>query len=281
MGLRFCVCGISKMLTPLLVELNITELCNRTCSFCPRSLDYPNLNLNMDIELAQEIANQCIGFTENIHLVGRGEPLLHPDFIDIVKVFAEDFSVKIVTNGDHLYKYIDQLHAILNLTSGKHKITYCLYDNDAQYNNANKLYGEYKDIFLYKTYDTGENLYDDTLSKKQWLDNRAGYFYKTKSSAPCYIPTNRVYIDYNGDVNLCCHDWKNKHVFGNIKDNHINNIWNTRMKSIKIQLANGNRQCLDACKGCDVEFDPLSLVYKHEYEITQFQRLKHLGIGLE
>ena len=108
-----------------------------------------------------------------------------------------------------------------------------------------------------------------------------GYFYKTKSSAPCYIPTNRVYIDYNGDVNLCCHDWKNKHVFGNIKDNHINNIWNTRMKSIKIQLANGNRECLDACKGCDVEFDPLSLVYKHEYEITQFQRLKHLGIDLE
>ena len=36
------------------VELNVNELCNRTCVFCPR-VDpkiYPNLNLHMDLELA-------------------------------------------------------------------------------------------------------------------------------------------------------------------------------------------------------------------------------------
>ena len=265
------------MLTPQLVEINITELCNRTCSFCPRSSGYPNLNLNMDIKTAKEIAKQSKSFTKNIHIVGRGEPLLNPNFIEIVKVFAKDFSVKIVTNGDHLHKYIDSLHNILNLHSGKHKITYCLYDDELQYENALETYGKYNDILLYKTYDTGNNLYDNTLSKKQWLDNRAGFMYSKESSSPCYIPSNRVYIDYNGDVNLCCHDWKYKHVFGNILKNPITKIWTSYMLKLKINLAKGNRKCVKACSECNVTYDPLELVYK-DYKINQSQRLMHLGI---
>ena len=31
------------------VELNVNEICNRVCPFCPRSEDYPNQNIHMDI----------------------------------------------------------------------------------------------------------------------------------------------------------------------------------------------------------------------------------------
>ena len=42
------------------VELNVNELCNRTCIFCPRHDPkvYPNQNLHMSLDLADEIANQ-------------------------------------------------------------------------------------------------------------------------------------------------------------------------------------------------------------------------------
>lgn len=262
------------MLTPQLVELNITELCNRTCSFCPRSQGYPNSNLNMQLELANEIANQCLNFTDNIHLVGRGEPLLHPSFIEIVKIFSH-FSIKIVTNGDRLENYIDDLHAVLDLNSGRHKITYCLYDDDEQFADATSKFSKYNDIFLYKTYDTGNNLFDEELSKKQWLDNRAGFFEKNPSKQSCFIPTNRVFIDYNGDINLCCHDWKYKHVYGNVKIESVRQVWQHNMQEVKKQLLNGNRACTSACSECDVNYDPLQKVYS-DYIDNQNKRVSEL-----
>jgi radical SAM protein with 4Fe4S-binding SPASM domain len=251
-------------MNPHLVELNITELCNRTCSFCPRAWDYPNQNLNMTLSIADLIAQQCIGFTDNIHLVGRGEPLLHPEFLDIVRIFSKNFSVKIVTNGDKLYDYIDELDNILDLQSKNHTITICLYDDDNQYNHFKLLYSKYNDVKLYKTYDTGNNLTDDTLAKQQWLTNRAGAMPVNRlknKNAPCYLPVNRVYIDYDGSVNLCCHDWKYKTVYGDIKKTSIATIWNNDLLNIKRKLVAGDRSCTNECSNCDVVDDPLKYIY--------------------
>ena len=83
-------------ITPHFIEINITELCNRECSFCPRAHGYPNLNLNMSVETAVRIQNQAMGFVDTIHIVGRGEPLLHPNFLNIVSIFAKDFKIRIM-----------------------------------------------------------------------------------------------------------------------------------------------------------------------------------------
>ena len=42
------------------IDINITELCNRKCIFCPRANPdiYPNLNLNMSIKLAEKIGKE-------------------------------------------------------------------------------------------------------------------------------------------------------------------------------------------------------------------------------
>ena len=48
----------NPMSSLLTVEISTTELCNRTCVFCPRhdSRVYPNRNLNMSLEMATAIA---------------------------------------------------------------------------------------------------------------------------------------------------------------------------------------------------------------------------------
>ncbi len=46
------------------VEMNITELCNRVCSFCPR-IDpevYPNRNLSMDLDISHKVAIDLAAF---------------------------------------------------------------------------------------------------------------------------------------------------------------------------------------------------------------------------
>ena len=42
------------------IDINITDLCNRTCSFCPRSdaSIYPNNNQNMTLEMFDLIMDQ-------------------------------------------------------------------------------------------------------------------------------------------------------------------------------------------------------------------------------
>ena len=75
----------------LTVEINTTELCNRSCVFCPRHDPnvYANRNLHLSVKgagiIAEELAdNQYAG---KVSFSGFSENLLNPDFIQIVKEF--------------------------------------------------------------------------------------------------------------------------------------------------------------------------------------------------
>jgi len=264
-------------MTPHFIELNITELCNRECSFCPRAHGYPNLNLNMSIKTANKIREQANGFVDTIHIVGRGEPLLHPDVCTIMLILAQDFKIRIMTNGDHLHKHIDELHDILDLNSGKHRITISLYDGEEQYIHLKEKFKEYSDISYYKTYDIGQGAEDLHFNKKHFITNRAGALYEAKSNAPCYIPLNRMFIDWDGTVNLCCHDWSEKAVYGNIHKENIAEIYKFIVNKYGKELINGNRSCTHQCSSCDVSSDdPLKFVYK-DWIDKQAERIRILG----
>ena len=113
------------------VELNLNELCNRTCVFCPRSDSYPNKNVHMDIELAELIASQldALGFTGTVNISGTGEALLTKNLIGLIKVFGDrNILVEIVTNGDKLKpKLIKDLYAV-----GLTQLVVSMYDGPEQ-----------------------------------------------------------------------------------------------------------------------------------------------------
>ena len=45
---------------------------------------------------------------------------------------------------------------------------------------------------------------------------------------PCYYPSYTFFMDYNGDVLMCPHDWGKKIVLGNMMKNSFLNIWNSK-----------------------------------------------------
>ena len=59
------------------IDFNITDLCNRTCAFCPRGNAeiYPNNNENMSLELFDQAMQQIDDerFNGTVMLAGRGE----------------------------------------------------------------------------------------------------------------------------------------------------------------------------------------------------------------
>ena len=42
-------------------------------------------------------------------------------------------------------------------------------------------------------------------------------FLEKKLDHPCYYPSYTFFMDYNGDVLMCAHDWGKKRILGNLK----------------------------------------------------------------
>lgn len=103
------------------IYIEITNVCNLSCPFCPptsRKKDF------MSIQNFQTILNKIKPFTKYIYLHVKGEPTIHPNFKEFVKLaFDEGFFVNITTNGtlvENIYdvtKYIRQLNISLQDTN--------------------------------------------------------------------------------------------------------------------------------------------------------------------
>ena len=241
-------------------EINPTELCNRKCSFCPRAFDYPNLNLHMTAETAEEIIRQSKHMTNTYTIAGRGEPLLCNNIVEILEVLML-YKVKFnfTTNGDHLEKFFDVLDPIMNLQSKTNMYNFQVncYDGYEQKIERQEKWYKYKALDITCTREDvpdGER-YKDRMKRGKFT-NRAGFLpwtYKNNTSLPCYILFRKCFVDWNGDVQLCCHDWKEMRSFGNIHEKPFQEIWEGKeMMDYRIKLAKENgRQSFNVCSQCD------------------------------
>jgi radical SAM protein with 4Fe4S-binding SPASM domain len=68
---------------------------------------------------------------------------------------------------------------------------------------------------------------------------------------PCIYSQQGFYIDYKGDVVLCCNDYHSSVTFGNLKEKTIMEIWNSKkFKKIRKELWKKNFSILPICKKC-------------------------------
>ncbi|MBP9679829.1 MAG: SPASM domain-containing protein [Bacteriovorax sp.] len=103
------------------VYIEISNICNLQCSFCP-VVDRDKLV--MGLELFEKIIVQVAPFTEQVCLHLMGEPLAHPQFLEIVKI-CEKYQVKInlTTNGILLNRYKE----LLSESAAFHQINFSIH----------------------------------------------------------------------------------------------------------------------------------------------------------
>lgn len=79
------------------VYIEISNICNLQCSFCPEVIRSKKL---MDLELFRSIIQQVSPLTEQVCFHLMGDPLVHPKIHDMVEI-CHEFGVRIffVTNG--------------------------------------------------------------------------------------------------------------------------------------------------------------------------------------
>lgn len=243
------------------IEINITELCNRTCVFCPRVNPkiYPNRNIHMNIEVVDRIISELVrlNYKGKISFSGFGEPLLNKDFSSIVKKFRDFLPENVIecnTNGDKLSS--EKIDEIFN--SGLSKLYINMYDGPDQieiFKNmiSNSSVSE-EDIFLRPHWKNCES--------NEWgliLNNRSGAvenISKIKTfplQKKCNFPFYKMFIDWNGDVLICCNDWLRKKIIMNVMNSSIDDIWLSKeFNDIRKKLSVGNRED-SPCSSCDVD----------------------------
>lgn len=249
------------------IELNINEICNRKCPFCPR-VDpkiYPNQNIHMDLKIAENIANQLadLNFSGIVNISGTGEPLLTKYIPDIVKLFGDrGIHIEIVTNGDMLIrkrgkKLIKDLY-----DSGLCQFVVSMYDGPEQIEQFNTLFAS---CGIDKNqYSLRDRWYDESEDYGLLYTNRAGNIgfehlsdiakqklMKSGKSA-CFYTHYSMMIDWNGDALLCCQDMYNRTVkFGNVKQKLLIDIWRDgKLMEFRNKLKNGERS-LSPCSNCN------------------------------
>ena len=249
------------------IELNINEICNRVCPFCPRSNpeQYPNQNIHMSVELAKNIAEQLAGidFTGIVNISGTGEPLLTKHVVDIVKQFGDKgIHIEIVTNGDMLVskkgsKLIKDLYS-----AGLCQFVVSMYDGPEQIDEFNALFASC-DIDK-GSYSLRDRWYDESEDYGLLYTNRAGNIgfehlsdiskqkLMESGKSACFYTHYSMMIDWNGDALLCCQDMYNRTVnFGNVKDKSLVDIWtDAKLTEFRNKLKNGDRS-LSPCSNCN------------------------------
>ena len=233
------------------VEINPVELCNRACSFCPRSDPelYSNNNNRISAVTCHNIARGLndIDYTGRIGFVGFGEPLMHKDLSNCVNIMKQGVPgaqwIEVNTNGDLLTrKKATQL-----AQSGCNVLCVSMYDTDISDKVHDICTGLDMQVICRHHYD--QNDYKlKIVDRKNIINSLKAYDYNKS----CNIPFYHMLIDWNGDVLLCNNDWSKSVVFGNVNDEHIIDIWlNEKFMKHREKLLNG-RCGLSPCSKCNV-----------------------------
>ena len=84
------------------VYVEITDICNRNCSFCPGTKRQPR---RMSIDEFKIVAAKLQNITKYLYFHVMGEPLTHPELAELIRIARENgYRPAITTNGTLLSK---------------------------------------------------------------------------------------------------------------------------------------------------------------------------------
>ncbi len=254
----------NKTKTPLMsvVEISNSGVCNRKCSFCPRSdPNYKEVNDFISKELHHKIFYELsqLNYSGMVIYSGYVEPLLDKKIyssISEARKFLPNAQIEIITNGDVLN--LERLKMLFD--SGLSTLLISVYDGPKEEEQFYKLCKKANlrdDQYVIRNrYMSSDKNFGLNISNRSGTLKNASYVIpplKKALSSVCNYPAYTFFIDYNGDVQMCSHDWAKKFIAGNVKNEKIIDIWlNKNFKKARENLLNAKRG-FSPCNKCDVD----------------------------
>jgi len=221
------------------VAFELSNLCNyaKQHKLCPlhKIESHKILSSKIVYKVASEF--ERVGFTGTFSFSRYNEPFMDPRFFLFVQHMKKTFpnsKVHATTNG---YYMSQELAAKLD-DYGIDYLTISLYSKIEEARLKALSYPIPVEFYeAYRLMDRRNDAY--------------GRFEK-KRETPCsrYAPLRELTINAYGDVSLCCMDWKNKYIFGNILQNSIEEIINTSLFIDTYNLVLSGNAPFALCHNC-------------------------------
>jgi radical SAM protein with 4Fe4S-binding SPASM domain len=264
---------------PHTVRVETTNHCQADCSFCPRST-IGRAKGFMKQDLFEKVVAECAaGGCRLMHLHGFGEPLLDKQLPDRIRM-CKDAGIprtKIFSNGDLLSG--EMAERLLNC--GLDEIKISIDGADSQEFNLLRVGLDYdrvmdnvkaframrdktkvlKPTIVAATCQTSNRKKTQTLLQGvvdhidySPLHNWGGALGKLTNERvrkPCDRLWRTLTVLVNGDVALCCQDYRGQEILGNVANETIESIWNSqRYRELRQLHRNSEQQQIAVCKDC-------------------------------
>ncbi|KPA12081.1 radical SAM protein, partial [Candidatus Magnetomorum sp. HK-1] len=258
---------------PKTISIEVTNNCNNQCLICPHGYNLFNKKGYMTKKLYLKILDD-IDFLRNkinIELHGIGEPLLHAEIYDFVKIAVKKgFHTTICTNAVLLNKKtakkiansgINKIVVSLETKKNYEKIR-CINIYDYVLENVMFVADKFSSIDLeiymisindkktedfdtFKKQFKGKNITFNQFSASNWcgkvpfkgLASKAGKYIK-KSVCPLF--KHYCSIDYEGLMRHCYVDFNSEYIYGDLNINKFEKIWRSdKRKNIAFKMSSG------------------------------------------
>ena len=273
---------------PFRVMVENTNVCNANCVFCPHRIMKRKKGA-MPMDLFKKIVDQCRKEgIDYLTIYGFGEPLLDPRFEEKVTLAKELGIARVTTNTNAMYLTrersrkiiaagIDEIYISFDAATKKtyRQIRPGL-DFKTVEKNINDLVEEKKRqggqkpeiILSFVETETNKKETEKYLSKwKNKVDHVSISQLHNWTGAvdcgglengrrdPCRLLWTDMVISWDGRVPLCCNDYENKIILGNIKRQTIREIWGgKKMKGVRRLHQKGKFSELSLCKKCQYNY---------------------------
>lgn len=224
--------------------------CNKRCSFCPQSF-YKRTVESMKWTVYKKIIDSLaeIGFAGRIALLVSNEPLLEHRLLKMIKYAKKQsprFFLDITTNGVLLsIAKLDEL-----FSAGLDNININDYRSDREI-EPDKISNNL--IEIVENFRSNPKVTYNARSSNELLPNYAGVIpqdYNAQDYGFCNFPFRKLVFSVNGDVLLCCNDFKQETNFGSIISDSILSIWNSpKLNAFRLSLLDDKR--IGLCKNCN------------------------------
>ena len=247
---------------PSVIEISESGMCNRLCTFCPRSdPNYKHVNEFIPSSLILKMSKELslLNYKGLILFSGFVEPLLDKNIYNLISIIRKNLpmaQIEIITNGDVL----DKKRVLKLFSSGLSALLVSIYDGEKEYKQMQKLFldsGLSEDQYkIRKRYLSEDQNFGLSLSNRSGMMENALHKIpspKNPIKKNCFYPGYTFFMDYTGEVLTCNHDWGKKLIIGNLKDKSFMDLWlDEEWMIAREKLYKGDRD-FAPCNKCDVD----------------------------
>jgi radical SAM protein with 4Fe4S-binding SPASM domain len=269
---------------PFALQIELVEGCQIRCYGCglngirePKAHNFKFMDKQTLRILLKDVVQA--GWNCRVEFAMHGEPTMHPDYVGMIAAarrVAPRLQLMMTSNGGGLLREpgpLANLEALFD--AGLNVFAFDAYE---YINVDEKVMSAVKGTKSFDVYRYPEN--PEASVHKRWplktralvrlkdivkattgnhsvLNNHCGAGLaplKSSIQARCAKPFRELAVRWDGNVAICCNDWRGIYKIGNVIDNSIDTLWQApEFKSARRFLMVGDRAAINPCRICDAK----------------------------